>query len=279
MQRNSKNSAVANAARFDRQAHTRDASCALRLGPSWLAFAASPRAGRAAARGHHGAGHLSRQSRAGRVQVALRLRAGHPAAHVLQEDRHADRRRSRRPGCSAASRGCAAPGSAISSSSASSATRRRSSTGPRARAARCCCNRTRLRSPSSAKPSAPSASRARRITGYRQLIDRPFINPQDTREIPNTFEAYTLTRRVGSAVLHRRLHDEDEDARVGRASSGRRRRRAARGRNEGVIYAGATYAFAGTGYVKVDERVLDRRASTRSTSKAGIRSPSTTRPG
>ena len=31
------------------------------------------------------------------------------------------------------------------------------------------------------------------IAGYRQLIDRPFINPQDTREIPNTFEAYTLT--------------------------------------------------------------------------------------
>ncbi len=31
------------------------------------------------------------------------------------------------------------------------------------------------------------------IAGYRQLINRPFINPQDTRMVPNTFEAYTLT--------------------------------------------------------------------------------------
>src|SRR4030095_4042265 len=30
------------------------------------------------------------------------------------------------------------------------------------------------------------------IAAYRQLIDRPFINPQDTREPPHTFEAYTL---------------------------------------------------------------------------------------
>ena len=31
------------------------------------------------------------------------------------------------------------------------------------------------------------------ITAYRQLINRPFINPQDSRMVPNTFEAYTLT--------------------------------------------------------------------------------------
>ena len=68
------------------------------------------------------------------------------------------------------------------------------------------------------------------IAGYRQLIDRPFINPQDTREIPNTFEAYTLTGAYGSAVVHRRLHDEDEDARVGRLPLGVASRRAARDR-------------------------------------------------
>ena len=28
------------------------------------------------------------------------------------------------------------------------------------------------------------------FTAYRQLIDRPFINPQDNRMVPNTFEAY-----------------------------------------------------------------------------------------
>jgi hypothetical protein len=35
------------------------------------------------------------------------------------------------------------------------------------------------------------------ITVYRQLIDRPFINAQDTRMLPNTFEAYTLTGVAG----------------------------------------------------------------------------------
>ena len=72
------------------------------------------------------------------------------------------------------------------------------------------------------------------IAGYRQLIDRPFINPQDTRELPNTFEAYTLTGAYGRAVLHRRLHDEDEDARVGRLRlgvEGRRRQGPARRRD------------------------------------------------
>jgi hypothetical protein len=31
------------------------------------------------------------------------------------------------------------------------------------------------------------------LTGYRQLVNRPYINPQDNRMVPNTFEAYTLT--------------------------------------------------------------------------------------
>ena len=31
------------------------------------------------------------------------------------------------------------------------------------------------------------------FTGYRQLINRPFINPQDNRMVPNTFEAYTVS--------------------------------------------------------------------------------------
>ncbi len=31
------------------------------------------------------------------------------------------------------------------------------------------------------------------LTGYRQLVNRPYINPQDNRMVPNTFEAYTLS--------------------------------------------------------------------------------------
>ena len=37
------------------------------------------------------------------------------------------------------------------------------------------------------------------ITGYRQLINRPFINPQDNRMVPITFEAYTLTGAADSS--------------------------------------------------------------------------------
>jgi hypothetical protein len=35
------------------------------------------------------------------------------------------------------------------------------------------------------------------LTGYRQLVDDGYVNPNDSRMIPNTFEAATLTGRVG----------------------------------------------------------------------------------
>jgi hypothetical protein len=35
------------------------------------------------------------------------------------------------------------------------------------------------------------------VTGYRQLVDDGYVNPNDSRMIPNTFEAATLTGRLG----------------------------------------------------------------------------------
>jgi hypothetical protein len=35
------------------------------------------------------------------------------------------------------------------------------------------------------------------LTGYRQLVDDGYVNPNDSRMIPNTFEAATLTGRLG----------------------------------------------------------------------------------
>jgi len=35
------------------------------------------------------------------------------------------------------------------------------------------------------------------LTGYRQLVDQPYINPQDNRMTPNTFEGVTLAGKVG----------------------------------------------------------------------------------
>src|SRR5262249_58598607 len=35
------------------------------------------------------------------------------------------------------------------------------------------------------------------LTGYRQLVNQGFVNPQDNRMIPNTFEGATLACTVG----------------------------------------------------------------------------------
>ena len=35
------------------------------------------------------------------------------------------------------------------------------------------------------------------LTGFRQYLDLPYVNPQDNRMVPNTFEAITLTRPEG----------------------------------------------------------------------------------
>jgi hypothetical protein len=90
------------------------------------------------------------------------------------------------------------------------------------------------------------------ITAYRQLIDRPFINPQDTRMIPNTFEAYTLTGAAGPLsytgghMTKMKTRASDSFVWASNVAGGT-------GTQEGVIYAGATYALPATGYLKLDE--------------------------
>ena len=90
------------------------------------------------------------------------------------------------------------------------------------------------------------------ITGYRQLIDRPFINTWDNREIPQTFEAYSLTGAAGAlsytgGYLTKVKTRGSEDFLWASQVAG------APGSQKGVIYAGATYAFANSGYIKLDE--------------------------
>ena len=90
------------------------------------------------------------------------------------------------------------------------------------------------------------------FTAYRQLIDRPFINPQDTRMIPNTFEAYTVTGGAGELsytggyMTKMKTRASDSFVWASNAAGGT-------GPQKGVIYAGATYRIAETGYVKIDE--------------------------
>jgi hypothetical protein len=90
------------------------------------------------------------------------------------------------------------------------------------------------------------------ITAYRQLINRPFINPQDTRMLPNTFEAYTLTGSAndvsytGGYVTKIKVRDSESFVWMSNAAGGT-------GNQEGAIYAGATWNFAKNGYVRIDE--------------------------
>jgi hypothetical protein len=91
------------------------------------------------------------------------------------------------------------------------------------------------------------------ITGYRQLINRPFINPQDNRMVPNTFEAYTLTGAAdefsytGGYITKMKARQSESFVRMSNSAG-------ATGKQEGVIYAGATWNFTKNGYVRMDEQ-------------------------
>ena len=162
-----------------------------------------------------GAGHLPRGPVERRVQASRRFRAGAAASHLLLRPGKSHRVAERPRGRSADGRACAAHGGATCSRWGSSATRRRSSTGPDDK------DGTKLLAPGQEQITvlgeAFGAIRVlgQTVTGYRQLINRPFINPQDSRMMPNTFEAYTLTGHGGRGLLHRRLHHEEEEPRVG----------------------------------------------------------------
>ena len=91
------------------------------------------------------------------------------------------------------------------------------------------------------------------ITAYRQLVNRPFINPQDNRMVPNTFEAYTLSGAVqdvsyiGGYITKEKLRDTSSFRWMSNVAGGS-------AGQEGVGFAGATWTFAKNGYVRVDEQ-------------------------
>jgi len=91
------------------------------------------------------------------------------------------------------------------------------------------------------------------ITGYRQLINRPFINPQDSRMVPNTFEAYTVTGAAGDVsytggyITKMKVRQSESFVWMSNTAGGT-------GSQEGVVYAGGTWNFARNGYVRMDEQ-------------------------
>lgn len=91
------------------------------------------------------------------------------------------------------------------------------------------------------------------FTAYRQLINRPFVNPQDNRMVPNTFEAYTLSgvldqvAYTGGYVTKEKVRDTESFRWMSNVAGGS-------GNQEGLAFAGATWNFAKSGYVRVDEQ-------------------------
>ena len=91
------------------------------------------------------------------------------------------------------------------------------------------------------------------ITAYRQLINRPFINPQDSRMVPNTFEAYTLTGSAndlsytGGYITKMKVRQSESFVWMSNTAG-------ATGDGKGVAYAGGTWNFAKSAYLRVDEQ-------------------------
>lgn len=91
------------------------------------------------------------------------------------------------------------------------------------------------------------------ITAYRQLVNRPFINPQDNRMVPNTFEAYTLTGASGDVaytggyITKIKVRQSESFVWMSNAAGGA-------GDQSGVIYVGATWDFTKNGNVRVDDQ-------------------------
>ena len=89
------------------------------------------------------------------------------------------------------------------------------------------------------------------ITLYRQLINRPFINPQDNRMVPNTFEAYTLTGAAsdvsytGGYITKIKKRDSEHFVWMSDGAGGS-------GEHKGTAFAGATWDFVKNGYVRAD---------------------------
>lgn len=89
------------------------------------------------------------------------------------------------------------------------------------------------------------------ITGYRQLIDRPFLDPDFSRMVPNTFEAYTVLGKVadidyiGGYVTKIKVRDSDSFQWMSNAAGGT-------GTQRGTAFAGGTWNFKGTGFLRAD---------------------------
>ena len=91
------------------------------------------------------------------------------------------------------------------------------------------------------------------LTGYRQLVNRPYINPQDNRMVPNTFEAYTLSG-AASGVSYTGGYIAKMKTRASDSFDWMSTAAGSKGTHKGVGFGGVTWDFTKNGYVRVDEQ-------------------------
>jgi hypothetical protein len=89
------------------------------------------------------------------------------------------------------------------------------------------------------------------FTAYRQLIHRPFINAQDNRMVPNTFEAYTLSGSVGEFdytggyIAKIKNRDAEKFVSMSQDAGGT-------GSDKGLYFADTNWDFRKNGRVRAD---------------------------
>jgi hypothetical protein len=93
------------------------------------------------------------------------------------------------------------------------------------------------------------------FTGYRQMIDQPWVNPYDTRMIPNLFEGYLLAGKIGDLeyiggyITKFKARDSDAFAWMSSAAG-------STGPQRGMVLVGARLPFADVANVRVAEQYL-----------------------
>jgi len=93
------------------------------------------------------------------------------------------------------------------------------------------------------------------FTGYRQLIDQPWVNPQDSRMIPNLFEGYLLAGKAGAVeytagyVTKFKARDANSFAWMSSAAG-------STGPQRGMILGGARLPLPDDGALRVAEQYL-----------------------
>jgi len=93
------------------------------------------------------------------------------------------------------------------------------------------------------------------FTGYRQMIDQPWVNPYDTRMIPNLFEAYMLSGKIaeleyiGGYVNKFKARDSNAFEWMSSAAG-------STGPQQGMVLVGAQLPVANGGYFRIAEQYL-----------------------